>query len=184
MALAKPALLSIEEAAARGATRVAEGHLVPFVAEELIDAVDPGEWRRLAVRGLGDYIHDRRNAERQYARALPDEADGVETCPAIDHAAGSIRHLQPRNVAKVLPATAWVRVLEQSYRVGDVVKAVLDMSPGDTTTLTDNYRGRAYGNHKRADAFAFMTKAMTEHKVDTVRQLPKAVQQIIAGMLR
>ena len=182
MALPKLAYLSIEEIAARGAARCNRGEPVALVALDLVDHADPNEWRSLAAIGLQRTIHARLYAERQYASGLPNEADGADDSAALGTTLGSIRHLLPRQTH---PAKDfWMLALVQSYRVGDSRKAVLDFSATDARIAQDTYRNRAYGNFEKADAFGLAAKLLTEHKADTVRQLPKTAQQSIAEALR
>lgn len=182
MALAKPAALSIEEVAVRGAALANAGQPVPLVALDLIDLVDRSEWRGLAAQGLQRTIHDRLYAERQYAGALPNEADGTDWPGASESDSGSIRHLLPRQSH---PAKDfWLLPLSQSYRVEGGRRAVLDFTLADASNAADAYRARAYGNHKVADAFALTAKLLREHKADTVRHLPTPAQQSIAAALR
>lgn len=182
MVLAQRALLTAEEAAARGAKLANEGQSVPLVAFDLIDHVDPSDWRGLAAVGLQRAIHDQMAAEKAYNRGLPDETDGVDTRAESEAIGGSIRHLLPRQTH---PAKDfWALTLSETYRVGSERKSVLDLTLIDARELADTYRARAYGNFQKADAFSLAAKLLTEHKVESVRRLPKAAQQSIAEALR
>lgn len=174
MALPKPRLLTVEEAATRGAALANAGGVVPLVALDLIDDVDPDEWRGLAAQGLQRAIHDRLYAERQYA------AD-VEGATEDDGSPG-IRHLLPKPTH---PARDfWLLPLSQSYQVIGGRRQVLDFTLADFEHAEETYRARGYGNLQKADAFKLGKKLMREHRADLARNLPIPAQQSIGEALR
>lgn len=176
MALRKPAALSADEAALRGARIVHEQKReVPLVAYELIDLVDPDEWRDLAARGLAKGIHDQLENLRNYA-------GGAEFPAGNEANRGPIRHLLPRQTH---PAKDfWALALSQTYRVGSERKRILDFTLADAQLAADTYRARAYGNFAKADAFKLAAKLLKEHRVETIRSLPITAQQSISEALR
>lgn len=179
MAAIAPKLLSKEDAAAHGGRLVQEGWEAPAAARNLIDSVDPQDWRDLAIGGLSKLIHDERAKSIDYANGL---ADGVENDTEIDIAAGPIWKLaRPRHPA----AEYWRLILDvTTYNVGGEVKKVLNLTLADAERLRDTFRSRSRGLAKSADAMALTARLLGAAKAETVQHLSTESQKKIAEALR
>lgn len=185
MALAKPATLTVEEAATMGVALVNQGRPIALVALDLIDSVEGSAWRSLAAKGLAGHISAAWSADREARGQLPNEADGVETPPASDHLPGSIRHLLPANRPKVMQIEgAWERILAVTYDIAGERKAVRAWTESDARWYANTERNREHGHRKNREAGELVVKLLRRHKKDVVGALPRAAQQSIADALR